>query len=248
MRTCYNTTVLSVPMHHGRMCQTYRFCIPERTGGSDCDTVFNDRSHKLSADDGECMPNIPKEQLDPELLLVLYAVDKAPDGIPTKTHYQKMMYLILKAMGNDPRSGAGYVPHHFGPYSPVVEGWRDVLIGSGYLVKNTHERIRVSPEAREDAGCITFDDPVLELKIRSIVEFVCSLTYEELILFIYTDDILKKEGMTINSDVKDDIFSRRVPISLRMAKAGKVSVAKGAELADMDVASFEGLLGKGSVS
>lgn len=35
------------------------------------------------------MPNIPKEMLELELLLVLYAVDKAPNGVPTKTHFQK---------------------------------------------------------------------------------------------------------------------------------------------------------------
>ena len=184
------------------------------------------------------MPNIPKEMLDPELLLVLYAVDKAPNGVPTKTHFQKMMYIVLKVLENDPRSTAGYVPHHFGPYSPVVESWRSILIDSGYLVKTSEERVRIHPDVKEDVKKITFDDDLLELKITNVVRFVCSLNYDELILFIYTDDVLKKEGMTVNSDVREDVFARRVPIAMDMVHSGKVTMAKGAELADMDVVSF----------
>ena len=188
------------------------------------------------------MPKIPKDQLDMEMILTLYAVNKAKAGVPTKTHFQKMMYLVLKALGNDPRTGAGYVPHHFGPYSPVVDSWRDILIESGYLVKNTKERITISPDVQDDVDKITFNDRLMEMKITNIVEFICSLTYEELILYIYTSDVQKNEDMTINSDVKDDIFSRRRSIALGMVKSEKVSVAKGAELADMDVESFMRLL------
>lgn len=63
------------------------------------------------------MPNVPKDKLDDEHIIVLYAVNKAPNGIPTKTHYQKMMYLIIKALGNNPKTSAEYIPHYFGPYS-----------------------------------------------------------------------------------------------------------------------------------
>lgn len=48
--------------------------------------------------------------------------------------------------------------------------------------------------------------------------------------------------MTENSDVKERIFEKRVPLALSMVRKGKVSVAKGAELADMDVGSFMKLL------
>ena len=190
------------------------------------------------------MPNIPKEMLEPELLLVLYAVDKAPNGVPTKTHFQNMMYVVLKATDNDPRSAAGYVPHHLGPYSPVVESWRDTLIDSGYLEKGSGEKVRIHPDVRVDVGGITFDDELLELKITNVVRFVCSLDYDELILYIHTDDVLKKEDMTVNSDVRDDVFARRVPIAMGMVRSGKVTMAKGAELADLDVGSFMELMGE----
>ncbi len=188
------------------------------------------------------MPSIPKEQLDPEMVLVLYAVSRSPDGVPTKTHYQKMMYLILKALGNDPRTSAGYVPHHYGPYSPVVDSWRDVLIDTGYLRKNSREKITVAPDVMQDVRGITFDDPLAEMKIDSISRFINSLSYDELILYIYTDDEAKNEGMTVNSDVRDDIFDRRVEIAKGMCRKGKVSVSKGAEMAGMDIGDFERLV------
>ena len=113
------------------------------------------------------MPKVRKELLGNEDMLVLYAVNKAPDGVPTKTHYQKMMYLILKAMNNDPRS-AGYAPNHFGPYSHEVNSWREMLIENGYLNKNSKERIFINPEAKKDVDNISFPDELLAQKINNI--------------------------------------------------------------------------------
>lgn len=193
------------------------------------------------------MPNVSKEELNNEHMLVLYAVNKAPNGIPTKTHYQKMMYLILKSLGNDPKTSAGYTPNHYGPYSHVVEDWKSVLIDAGYLIKNTEERVRIAPDVQNEVNKIKFPDKTKQVKIDNIVTFVCSLNYKELLLYIYSDDIQKCEGMLENSDVKDEIFGDRIDIALRMTKSGKVSIAKGAELADVDVLSFMNLL-NGKVS
>jgi len=189
------------------------------------------------------MPSVSKEELGPEHMLVLYAVNKAPNGVPTKTHYQKMIYLALKALKNDPKTGAAYRPHHYGPYSAIVEGWRDELINTGYLVKNSAERIRIDPQVKNDVERIRFGDELTTMKIDEIARFVCSLTYDELLLFIYADDVQKGEGMSENSDEKDRIFRDRVNIAAGMARSGKVSVARGAELADIDVVTFKGKLG-----
>jgi len=188
------------------------------------------------------MPTVKKEELNDEHVLVLYAVNKAPNGVPTKTHYQKMMYLILKALGNDPKTSAGYAPNHYGPYSHTVEDWKDVLITAGYLTKNSNERVSISPDVQRDVDSIKFLDEITQTKIENIVNFVCSLSYEELLLYIYSDDLQKGEGMLENSDIKDDIFKKRITIALKMAKSDKVSIAKGAELANIDVQSFMNLL------
>ena len=50
--------------------------------------------------------------------------------------------------------------------------------------------------------------------------------------------------MTVNSDVRDDVFARRVPIAMGMVRSGKVTMAKGAVLADLDVGSFMELMGE----
>jgi predicted HTH domain antitoxin len=184
------------------------------------------------------MPTIAKEDLGQEHLLVLYSVNKAPNGVPTKTHYQKMMFLALKALGNDPKTGAGFRPHHFGPYSAMVDSWRDELINTGYLVKNSAERIKVEPLIKNDVGGIKFQDELTMMKIDEVVKFICSLSYDELLLSIYADDVLKGEGMSENSDEKDRIFKERVNIAVGMVKNGKVSIARGAELADVDVMTF----------
>jgi len=184
------------------------------------------------------MPTVAKEELNPEHLLVLYAVNKAPKGVPTKTHYQKMMFLALKALGNDPKTSAGFRPHHFGPYSAMVEGWSDELINTGYLIKNSEERISVNPTVKADVDTIRFEDELTTMKITELAEFLCSLSYKELLLCIYADDVQKGEGMSEDSDVREDIFENRVDIAVGMTKQGKISVARGAELADVDVMTF----------
>ena len=188
------------------------------------------------------MPTVRKEDLGPEHRLVLYAVNKSVNGVPTKTHYQKMMFLTLKALGNDPKTGAGFRPHHYGPYSAIVEGWRDELINTGYLIKNTEERVKIDPEIKKDVDMIRFPNELTAMKIDEIVRFVSSLTYDELLLFIYSDDVQKGEGMSEKSAERDNIFKNRVGIAAGMAKSGKVSVARGAELADLDVVTFRNKL------
>ena len=190
------------------------------------------------------MIRVSKEELDPQHLLVLYAVNKAPNGVPTKTHYQKMMYLILKALGNDPRVSAGYVPDHFGPYSASVDQWRSALLEYGYLEKNSKERITVNPEVQSEVDSIHFPDLMTARKIESISEFVNSLTYNQLLLYIYSDDIDKKEGMTERSDIVNEIMSSRKSIAASMVKSEKVSLAKGAELANMDILDFKNYIKK----
>ena len=195
---------------------------------------------------GGLMPNLDKSELDDGQKLTLYVVNKAPNGVPTKTHYQKMMYLVLKAMGNDPRVAALYRPHHFGPYSDMADEWRESLIQSGWLDKNSKERVSVPPSVKKDVDKLRISDSYTDLKVDSIVRFISSLTTDEVLLYIYTEDVNKNEGMTDQSDIKDRIFSNRVNIALSMVRSGKVSIEKGAELADADLADFMLLLRKGA--
>ena len=188
------------------------------------------------------MVNVAKQELDPQHLLVLYAVNKAPRGVPTKTHYQKMMYMVLKALGNDPRQSAGYIPDHYGPYSAMVDQWRSALIEYGYLDKNSDERITINLEIKPDVDKISFQNAEVARSIESISEFVNTLTYRQLLLYIYSDDIENNVGMTEMSDVVKEIMGSRVAISKSMVRSGKVSLAKGAELADMDILDFKRLV------
>lgn len=187
--------------------------------------------------------SVSKDELDYEHLVVLYAVNKAPNGVPTKTHYQKMMYLVLKALGNNPSESAGYIPAHYGPYSADVEQWRDALIEYGYLKKNSKERITINPEVKSEIDSLKFPDKKTAKKVDNISEFINSLTYNQLLLYIYNEDLEKKEGMTEWSDKKDEIMRSREAIAASMVKSEKVSMAKGAELAGMDILDFKNCMG-----
>ena len=155
-----------------------------------------------------------------------------------------MMYLVLKALGNDPRTSAGYVPDHYGPYSAFVDQWRSALLDYGYLKRNSSERITINPEVQSDVDSIHFPDKIKARKIENISEFVNSLTYRQLLLYIYSEDVIKNEGMTEWSDVIDEIFASRRSIAASMVKSDKVSLEKGAELADMDILDFKKYVGK----
>ena len=184
------------------------------------------------------MPNMDKSELDQGHILTLYVVNKASEGIPSKTHFQKIMYLIAKSMGNDPRSTLMYRPHYFGPYSEIVADWRETLIESGWLNKNNDERVTIPPFLKSEVDRIDFGDPMVRIRIESIVESLTSLSHDELLLLIYADDIARNEGMTENSSEKNRIMSNRVKTAISMVRKGKVSMERGAELADIDVQAF----------
>ena len=151
------------------------------------------------------MVSVSKDELDPQHILVLYAVNKSPHGVPTKTHYQKMMYLVLKALGNDPIKSAGYIPDHFGPYSSFVDQWRTALIDYGYLDKNSEEKRPIASMVKIMTLLLTFDEIdrgnlSLDENIR-ISEYAAGMGGSQMFLDANTDykisDLIK--GVTVCS-------------------------------------------------
>ena len=63
-------------------------------------------------------------------MLMIYAIGNAPDGVPTRTHLQLIMYLALRTLRKS-IDDAGYRPGRLGPRSDTVEGWRDALVRDG---------------------------------------------------------------------------------------------------------------------
>lgn len=184
------------------------------------------------------MTENPTDSLSPEQRLLLFAVSKAPEGVPTETHLQYMMYKVLKAKGDDPRTTAGYAPDSLGPYSREIDSLSAHLLESGFLIRRHDGSILVAPMERAEIEEDGTYGRMLEDKISGIVGFVCSLSFEELILHICTDDAVQNESMVKGSDVVDDVLSRRAEIAERMARSDKVSLERGAELADMDIGQF----------
>ncbi|WII09715.1 hypothetical protein O8W32_02510 [Methanomassiliicoccales archaeon LGM-DZ1] len=185
------------------------------------------------------MVGLSIEDLDSRQMLMLYAVNKAPNGVPTEMHLQKIMYLTIKAMGQDPVKAVGYRAHYYGPFSSEVDGCRESLIDAGWLRKNAGEKVSIPDEVRDTVSRIKPADGFLDAKIGSIVDFICSMNTEEMLMYIYADDQKNNGGEMIeNSDVRDSIFARRKEIAEGMMKKEKVSVGKGAELAGMEIRDF----------
>jgi hypothetical protein len=183
------------------------------------------------------------EGLDLARTLALYAIGKAPDGVPSDAHYQRIMYLALKILGKDPVRDAQYGAHKHGPYSYTVDGWKRELLETGRLMKDEgSERVHVNPKIAGDVSKISPPDSLKGLMIKDAVEFLCSLTNDELLLVAYADDSINGEGMSSNSLVVDEVLSGRADIAKRMVRSDKVTLSRGAELADMDIAEFKRLV------
>jgi predicted HTH domain antitoxin len=82
--------------------------------------------------------------------------------------------------------------------------------------------------AKEDAGRI----------LERVKRFVLSLSYDELIIYVYTHF----EHYTINSEIRDEYLARRVPLARSMTLAGKVSLSKGAQIAGLSASEFRRLV------
>lgn len=171
-------------------------------------------------------------------LFILYTLNKSESGIPSETHYQKIMFQAMKILGKNPEE-VGYVPHYYGPNSHLMDEKKDSLLMLGYL-DSKGNGVDIDPSEKKTISRINPPTPDLSFKLELMVEKLCSFKNDELLLVIYYDDLKTTNGKFIeNSYVKDDIFRNRIPIAVKMYKTKKVTLCRAAELADLSVREFE---------
>ena len=184
------------------------------------------------------MNSVSLDDLSSLDLFILYTLNKSESGIPSETHYQKIMFQAVKILGKNPED-FGYAPHTHGPYSHMMSEEKNSLLMLGYLnddngsiIINTFEMEMISK----------IDPSVFNasFKLELMVEKLCSFTSDELLLMTYCDDLAETNGMFIeNSSVKEHILRERIPIAVGMYKSKKVSLCRAAELAGLSVRQFE---------
>ena len=147
--------------------------------------------------------------------------------------FQKELFLIanyIERVGDD----ADFIPHIFGPYSEPAEVALVELISLG-LVEKSRGHYTITPEGVlvwESVRSAFSDNETAA--IEDFKAFINDLTGDELLLFIY---ITFPEYAPESARLLD-IIRRRVPLSTSLYRKGKVSLAKAAFLAGMNMESY----------
>ncbi len=165
------------------------------------------------------------------VLHLLHARDSS--AVRGDVAFQKEFFLIanyIERIGDD----ADFLPHIFGPYSEPAEVALTGLISLG-LVRRSRGHYTLTPEGNrvwESVRSAFSDDEIVA--IEDFKAFINDLTGDELLLFIY----ITFPEYTSESARLLDIARRRVPLSTSLYRKGKISLAKAAFLAGMNIESY----------
>lgn len=187
------------------------------------------------------MASVPINKLDSMPMMILYAI-QAADGVPLgKTHFQKIMFQTLKILDIDP-DDAGYRAHHYGPFSNYIEEHKESLELIGYLDEKGG-KIKIPESEKRNVAEIKPPSEDKGFRIKVMIGDLSKLTNDEMLLMIYHDDIEETGGKYLeNSEVKEDIMRRRMPIAVKMYRGKKISLGRATELAGIGLREFEEIL------
>lgn len=189
------------------------------------------------------MVSVSVEDLEQVHRLMLYVLNnngKQPVG---NTHLQKIMFQTIRILGKNPKS-LKYEPNKFGPYSSLVEEKKRNLKDTGYL-EEKRGRYYIHSDAEKEISKIKPPSESIGFKLGKISSYLSNLDDDELLLYIYVDDLNNTNGEYLTkSEVKDDILKRRVEIATGMYLGKKVSLEMGSELAGMKLSDFQDYLVK----
>jgi len=168
------------------------------------------------------------------LLLLLMGIDNKP--VKGRTWLQKEMFLIvnnIEGMGEISQ----YEPHHYGPYSELIEIQLENLKSYGLIFEN--KEITLTREGKLlFQELLKMSSPELLELISEIKKDLNDLTQDELLAYIY----FAFPEMTKESRVIDKIRKKRLKLAISLYKKGKVSLSKAAEIAGKPLPEFMRLL------
>ncbi|MHC1755802.1 MAG: hypothetical protein AB9861_10325 [Methanosarcina sp.] len=175
------------------------------------------------------------EDLSPLSVAILELL-KENDEKPVKGNvaFQKEMFLISNYIDKvDER--AEFIPHSLGPYSEASEVSMDNLVSMGLVEKKEGNTYKITPSGIKVLGLKqdTFSSEEKE-SIADFKELISSLTYDEILLFIYAS----YPEYTIESTEYHRIMKSRVKNAISIYKKGIVSLEKAAFLAGVNIETF----------
>ena len=164
------------------------------------------------------------------LILLLGALNFKP--LRGKTWLQKEMFLLSRNIENL-RDEIYFEPHHYGPYSELLDQELENLEILGIVELN--DKIKLTDVGRKVythlVSKLSPDELELVREIRSELD---DLTEEELLALIY----FSYPKMTKESRVLDRILKNREKIAVKLYLKEKVSLAKAAEIAGKGLSEF----------
>lgn len=172
------------------------------------------------------------EPVERFILLLLYSRDREP--VKGETWLQKEMFLIGKNVDEIGRKypNAGYLK---GPYSEAVDKTASQFQMSGFLSRETGQGISLTSKGAELARELLEQTKEEERKmVHDVKEFLNDMSSDELLAYIYSC----YPESTENSDIKEQVKEKCLPAAVNLVRKRKISVEKGAEIANMPLKSF----------
>ncbi len=121
------------------------------------------------------------------LKLLIYArgsTMRDNEGIPSKTHIQKEMFLLLKETIFSKVDGYKFVPHYYGPFSRELDSDLIELVAYGSV--NDADGYTLTPDGFKEAQALwNSQDQPHKMALSRIKERYNRLTSEELLDYVY---------------------------------------------------------------
>ncbi len=152
-----------------------------------------------------------------------------------ETWLAKSLFIISKAI---PESEIESTPQNFGPNVPILQSLEEQSKNSGLLIVDQKKKY-LSEKGIEQAEKLWNSLPSSSKKIISnIKRLIIDMDYEELISYMYStfpED-------TVNSEILDGFNNKRLSSSISLFRKGKISLTKGAEIADISLEEYRNKL------
>jgi predicted HTH domain antitoxin len=170
-----------------------------------------------------------------KVLMLLLLDSREAEPVRGKLSLQKQMFVLAKNLGIEDE--ALFEPHHYGPYSEVLDADLEQLTLMNLVQVDSN--IRITDEGRRVAEEIKkrVEEEKLKL-IDEVKEWLNDLNEEELMALVY----FTFPEMATASRKLNEIIKKRTELAISLYSKGKVSLEKAAEIAGMNLLDFINLL------
>ena len=158
-----------------------------------------------------------------------------------KTRVQNIMYMVSKAY---PEVDYGFESHAYGMYSQRLDDALNKYAESDIicLPKEGGGPIHLTKDGLRDAKTHRYDSDVCGA-LADAREFLCGMTCDEMIAFMYA----KYPEMKEFSEILDQYEESRTRAAMSLFQDGKVSLSLAIEISGMSAEKFEDMLDENAV-